>query len=177
MDLFHFNVVCSDFDASYDFYTNAVGMSPLTSSRAGTAVGESAERARTAGSRPGESRGKPGDGPRIADLLGFEGTGEWRGAFLYFGSSRAGAYMDLLEWKDPLPKVKRSARQIGLARVCIRVDDLDEQVERLARHGVPTLSEPQQVTLGVTSVRVVCFRDPDDVLLEYIEFGGKPWGT
>ena len=178
MQLFHFNVVCSDFDASYDFYTNAVGMNPLTSSRAGTTAGASgAGQTRTAGSRPGESRGKLGDGPRIAELLGFEGTGEWRGAFLYFGSSRAGAYMDLLEWKDPLPRAQRSARQIGLARVCIQVDDLDEQLERLAQHGVPTLSEPQQVTLGVTSVRVVCFRDPDDVLLEYIEFAGKPWGT
>ena len=30
---------------------------------------------------------------------------------------------------------------------------------------------------GVTDVRVVCFRDPDDVLLEYIEFANKPWGT
>lgn len=177
MFLFHFNVVCSDFDTSYDFYTNAVGMHPLTSSRAGTAVGQSADRTRTTGSRPGESRGNPGDGRRIAELLGFEGTGEWRGAFLYFGSNHAGAYMDLLEWKDPLPKAQRSAREIGLARVCIRVDDLDEQLERLARHGVPTLSEPKQVTLGVTSVRVVCFRDPDDVLLEYIEFAGKPWGT
>ena len=38
MFLFHFNVVCSDFDTSYDFYTNAVGMHSLTSSRAGTAA-------------------------------------------------------------------------------------------------------------------------------------------
>jgi catechol 2,3-dioxygenase-like lactoylglutathione lyase family enzyme len=182
MFLFHFNVVCSDFDTSYDFYTNAVGMRPLTSSRAGTAAGRSADRIRTTGSRPGESRGSPGDGPRIAELLGFEGTGEWRGAFLYFGSNSAGPYLDLLEWRDPLPKAPlpkapRSAREIGLARVCIRVDDLDEQLERLAQHGVRTLSEPQQVTLGVTNVRVVCFRDPDDVLLEYIEFAAKPWGT
>jgi catechol 2,3-dioxygenase-like lactoylglutathione lyase family enzyme len=182
MFLFHFNVVCSDFDTSYDFYTNAVGMHPLTSSRAGTsavgtAAGQGADRTRATGSRPGESRGNPGDGPRIAELLGFEGTGEWRGAFLYFGSGHAGPYVDLLEWKDPLPRARRSAREIGLARVCIRVDDLDEQLDRLAQHGVRTLSEPKQVTLGVTNVRVVCFRDPDDVLLEYIEFAGKPWGT
>lgn len=187
MQLFHFNVVCSDFDASYDFYTGAVGMKPLTSSRAGTTTGQAATsqaatsqspgRTATPGKRPGESRGKPGDGQHVAELLGFEGSGEWRGAFLYFGSARAGAYMDLLQWDDPLPRARRSPRQVGLARVCIQVDDMDEQLERLDRYGVPTLSEPKLVTLGVTKVRVVCFRDPDDVLLEYIEFAGRPWGA
>ncbi|MBV9604103.1 MAG: VOC family protein [Solirubrobacterales bacterium] len=177
MFFFHFNVVCSDFDTSYDFYTNAVGMRPLTSSRAGTTVGEPANRADSAGWRPGESRNDAENGRHVAELLGFEGSGEWRGAFLYFGLSRAGAYVDLLQWKDPLPKRQRSAREIGLARVCIRVENLEEQLERLEQHGVPTVSEVKEMTLGVTNVRVVCFRDPDDVLLEYIEFAEKPWGT
>jgi catechol 2,3-dioxygenase-like lactoylglutathione lyase family enzyme len=175
--LFHFNVVCSDFDTSYDFYTNVVGMRPLTSSRAGTDVCEGAHRAASPDVRAGEGRAGPGDGKQIAELLGFEGTGEYRGAFLYFGSNRAGAYLDLLEWQDPAPPVQRSARNVGLARVCIRVDDLEEQLARLARHDVPLVSTPKELTLGVTRVRVVCFRDPDDVLLEYIEFADKPWGT
>jgi catechol 2,3-dioxygenase-like lactoylglutathione lyase family enzyme len=175
--LFHFNVVCSDFDRSYDFYTNAVGMRPLTSSRAGTGAAPGESRPASPGARPGEGRSGPGDGAQIAELLGFEGTGEYRGAFLYFGTNRAGAYLDLLEWRDPGPRVARSPRDIGLARVCIRVDDLDERLARLEQHGVPVLSDPKTLTLGVTPVRVVCFRDPDDVLLEYIEFVDRPWGT
>lgn len=176
MDLFHFNIVCSDFDASYDFYTEVVGMTPLTSSRAGTGSGEGPPRAQASGFRPGEGRSGPGDGKQIAELLGFEGSGEYRGCFLYFGSSRSGAYLDLLEWKDNKPPVRRSPRNVGLSRVAIRVDDMDEQLARLERHGVPTLSEPKELVLGVTQVRVVAFRDPDDVVLEYLEFVKAAWG-
>lgn len=171
--LFHFNVVCSDFDTSYDFYTRAVGMRPLTSSRAGTATGGA-----VAGARPGEGRATAEDGPQIAELLGFEGTGLYRGAFLYFGSSRAGAYLDLLQWQDNGPAVPRSPRDVGLARVAIRVDDMDEHLARLHDYGVPTLTAPKELTLGVTRVRVVCFRDPDGVLLEYLQFVDQAaWGT
>jgi catechol 2,3-dioxygenase-like lactoylglutathione lyase family enzyme len=79
--------------------------------------------------------------------------------------------------RHPRPRFQRSAREIGLARVCIRVDSLEEHLTRLDQHSVRTLSAPKELTLGVTKVRVVCFRDPDDVLLEYIEFADKPWGT
>jgi catechol 2,3-dioxygenase-like lactoylglutathione lyase family enzyme len=178
VNLFHFNVVCSDFDRSYDFYTNAVGMRPLTSSQAGTDPGADSRRSAPSTARPGEGRPLPGDGARVAELLGFDGTGEYRGAFLYFGTSRSGAYLDLLEWQDPGPPVRRSARDIGLSRVAIRVDDLAEQLARLDRYGVPLVTAPKEFTLGVTRVRVVCFRDPDDVLLEYLEFvDRKPWGA
>lgn len=173
-DLLHFNVVCSDFDASYEFYTQVVGMKPLTSSSAGTVAGDHAP-ART-DRRPGEGRTAPGDGKLIAELLGFEGTGEFRGCFLYFGSARGGAYLDLLEWRDPAPPVERSPRNVGLARVAIRVDDLDEQQARLERFGVPTVSAPVDLVLGVTRIRAVCFRDPDGVLLEYVEFRENAWG-
>ena len=177
MFLFHFNVVCSDFDRSYDFYTEVVGMKPLTSSSAGTAVGEAARPTTTSGTRPGEGRPGPDDGPQIAELLGFEGSGEYRGAFLYWGSSRSGPYLDLLEWRDPLPPVERSARNVGLARVAIRVDSLEEHLPRLEEHGVSLVTGPKRFTLGVTDVRVVCFRDPDGVLLEFLEFLDQPWGS
>jgi len=175
MDLFHFNVVCSDFDASYDFYTQAVGMSPLTSSSAGTRTTGETERA-ASGLRPGEERNSAEHGREVAELLGIDGSGQYRGCFLYFGTSRGGAYVDLLEWQDNLPPVERSPRNVGLSRVAIRVDDLDAQLERLAEHGVPTVTEPKTLTLGVTQVRVVCFRDPDGVLLEYLEFADRAWG-
>lgn len=176
MDLLHFNIVCSDFERSYDFYTRVVGMTPLTSSRAGTEGGV-AVRDEATGFLPGEGRSTAEDGTKIAEVLGFEGSGEYRGCFLYFGSSRGGAYLDLLEWKDPAPPVERTPRNIGLSRVAIRVDDLDAQLARLEEHGVPTVSEPTSLVLGVTTVRVVCFRDPDGVLLEYLEFADRAWGA
>jgi len=173
VNFFHFNVVCSDFDVSYDFYTQAVGMSPLTSSSAGTRGQDSGDRA---GFRPGEGRAGPEEGRLVAELLGFDGTGEYRGCFLYFGTNRRGAYVDLLEWKDNLPPVERTPRNVGLSRVAIQVDDMDAQLERLAQYGVPTLTDPKTVTLGTTDVRVVCFRDPDGVLLEYLEYTDRQWG-
>lgn len=177
MRFFHFNVVCSDFDRSYDFYTQAVGMKPLTSSRAGTDAGDASSRPSRSGMRPGEGRPGPHDGPEIAKLLGFEGSGEYRGAFLYFGSSAGGPYIDLLEWKDPAPPVERSARNIGLSRVAIQVDDLNEHLARLEQHGVPLVTAPKEFVLGVTRVRVVCFRDPDGVLLEFLQYMDRPWGA
>lgn len=173
MQFFHFNVVCSDFDKSYDFYTKVLGMTPLTSSNAGTNGGgrESSD------IRPGEGRSRPGDGKQIAELLGYEGSGDYRGCFLYFGTHRSGGYIDLLEWDDNLPPVERNPRNVGLSRVAIRVDNMDEELARLKEHGVPLVSEPKELTLGVTKVRVVCFRDPDGVLLEYLEFvEQRAWG-
>ena len=177
MRFFHFNVVCSDFDRSYDFYTQVVGMRPLTSSRAGTDTDSEANRSSRTGMRPGEGRAAPNHGPEIAKLLGFEGTGEYRGAFLYFGSNAKGPYIDLLEWQDPLPPVERSPRNIGLSRVAIQVDDLNEHLARLDQHGVPLVTAPKEFVLGVTRVRVVCFRDPDGVLLEFLQFADKAWGA
>jgi len=177
MRFFHFNVVCSDFDRSYDFYTQAVGMTALTSSRAGTAEGSVRSGASRAGMRPGEGRPQPGDGPEIAALLGFRGSGEYRGCFLYFGSNARGPYIDLLEWKDNAPPVERTPRNVGLSRVCIEVENMEGHLARLARHGVPLVTEPKEFVLGVTRVRVVCFRDPDGVLLEYLEYAGKAWGA
>lgn len=176
MNLFHFNVVASDFDASYDFYTGAVGMRPLTRESAGT-TGSPLTAELTPGRRPGEGRAGPDDGPQIAELLGFEGTGEYRGCFLYFGTSRGGAYLDLLEWNDNLPAVARTPRNVGLSRVAIQVDDMDAALDRLAGHGVRTLSAPKTLVLGVTRVRVVCFRDPDGVLLEYLQYVDAGWGA
>lgn len=177
MRFFHFNVVCSDFDRSYDFYTKVVGLHPLTSSSARTDAAGTGDGPSRAGMRPGEGRSGPNDGPAIAAALGFEGTGEYRGCFLYFGSSARGPYIDLLEWKDPAPPVERSARNIGLARVAFEVDNLEEHLDRLEQNGVPLVSPPTDVLLGVTRLRVVCFRDPDGVLLEFVEFAKKAWGA
>lgn len=176
MRFFHFNVVCSDFDRSYDFYTRVVGLTALTSKSAktDTATGDAAP-SRT-GMMPGEGRSGPDDGPAIARALGFEGSGQYRGCFLYFGDSAKGPYIDLLEWKDPAPPVERTARNIGLARVAFQVDNLDEHLARLEQHGVPLVSPPTDVLLGVTRLRVVCFRDPDGVMLEFVEFAKKSWG-
>lgn len=177
MRFFHFNVVCSDFDRSYDFYTQVVGMHALTSSSARTDAGARGEAPSRTGMRPGEGRAAPGDGPQVADLLGFEGSGEYRGAFLYFGDNAKGPYIDLLEWNDPAPPVQRTARNIGLSRVAIQVDKLDEHLARLEKHGVPLVTAPKEFVLGVTRVRVVCFRDPDGVLLEFLEYVDKAWGA
>lgn len=175
MRFFHFNVVCSDFDRSYDFYTKVVGLRALTSSSAGTSA-EGGNPSKS-GWQPGEGRSGPDDGPGIAEVLGFNGTGEYRGVFLYFGSSAKGPYIDLLEWKDPAPPVERTARNIGLARVAFQVDNLDEHLARLEQHGVPLIAPPKEVLLGVTRLRVVCFRDPDGVQLEFLEFSEKAWGA
>lgn len=171
--LFHVNIVASDFDRSYDFYTQVLGMKPLTSSSAGT----SSDGSRADNYRPGEGRAAPGEAADVADVLQMTGSGEYRGCFLYWGDKRGGPYIDLLQWDDVLPVVERNPQNAGLSRLCIRVDDLDSELANLAEHGVPLLTEPKTFVLGVTKVRVATFKDPDGVLLEYFEFvQTKAWG-
>ena len=171
--LFHFNIVASDFDRSYDFYTQVLGMKPLTSRSAGTSSSEP----RADGHRPGEGKAAPGEAEHVADLLQMKGSGEYRGCFLYWGDNRGGPYIDLLQWDDVLPVVERNPQNAGLSRICIRVDDLDAELANLAKYNVPTLTEPKTFVLGVTTVRVATFKDPDGVMLEYLEFvAKKAWG-
>ena len=65
----------------------------------------------------------------------------------------------------------RAANTLGMWRAAFLVADLDAAVAELARARVDTISAPVTMAMGpnLPSLRFVCFRGPDDEVLELIE--------
>ena len=65
----------------------------------------------------------------------------------------------------------RAANALGMWRAALLVTDLDAAVEELARNRVATISAPVSMSMGpgLPELRFVCFRGPNDEVLELIE--------
>jgi catechol 2,3-dioxygenase-like lactoylglutathione lyase family enzyme len=175
MKLFHTNVVCTDFEKSYAFYTGKVGLVPLTRRRAG--IPDPVKSARTGDGRlPGEARTRPEDGAASARALGLEADMGSRGVLLYWPGSPEGPYIDLLQWTEGGQPLDRTPKQTGLARLAMQVDDIEGEYGRMRERGIEFLSEPVPILLGATTIKIVCFRDPDGTLLELVELANGGWG-
>lgn len=175
MKLFHINVVCSDFEKSYAFYTEKVGLVPLTRRAAG--VPDPAKPTRAADGRlPGEARTRPEDGAASARALGLEADMGSRGVLLYWPGSPEGPYIDLLQWIEGGQPLERTPKHTGLARLAIQVDDIEGEYARMRERGVEFISEPVRILLGATAIKIAFFRDPDGTLLEFVELAKGGWG-
>jgi catechol 2,3-dioxygenase-like lactoylglutathione lyase family enzyme len=175
MKLFHANVVCSDFEKSYAFYTRQVGLIPLT--RRGAGIPDPAKPTRAADGRlPGEARTRPQDGAASARALGLKGDMGSRGVLLYWPGSPEGPYIDLLQWTEGDQPLERTPKQTGLARLAMQVDDVEGEHARMRERGVEFLSEPVAILLGATTIKIVCFHDPDGTLVELVELANGGWG-
>jgi len=96
-----------------------------------------------------------------------------RGALLAIGEGAEHTRLDLLEWLDPklvdpekhVPIEERVPRIIALRTRNARAAFAD-----LSRRGVPFLTEPYipDPALGIEAV--VCCRDPDGLIVEFIEY-------
>jgi glyoxylase I family protein len=143
--LIHANVVCSDFERSLDFYTRILGAS---------LVGEVMEF---------------DGGEALADGLNFEGTARCKVAFLSWGDDTT--CIDLLSWDPPGDRVERNTKDIGLARIAIRVRDFDAALDWLKHNGVELVGGPSELTLpNGNGRRLLAFRDPDGTLVECVEY-------
>jgi catechol 2,3-dioxygenase-like lactoylglutathione lyase family enzyme len=173
--LFHINVVCTDFEKSYAFYTEKVGMQPLT--RRGAGIRDPARPTRAADGRlPGEARTRPEDGAASARAMGLQADMGSRGVLLYWPGSPEGPYIDLLQWTEGSQPLEHAPKQTGLARLAIQVDDIEGEYARMRERGVEFVSEPVPILLGATMIKIVFFRDPDGTLLELVELANGGWG-
>jgi catechol 2,3-dioxygenase-like lactoylglutathione lyase family enzyme len=178
MRMMHLNIGCSDFDRSYDFYTQVVGLKPVTGEVARTrkdVAPANVSGLTSKGKRVGEhvTKGETG-----AIVLGFSDLGPStnRGVLLYWDEQPGGPYIDLQQWLDiPSHKIPRRASDLGIGRLAMFVDKLEPHVARLKKHDVEFVSEPQQTIVGVTRLGIVCFYDPDGTLLEYVEMMDGDW--
>jgi catechol 2,3-dioxygenase-like lactoylglutathione lyase family enzyme len=175
VNLFHINVVCTDFEKSSAFYTEKVGLIPLT--RKGAGIPDAAKPTRAADGRlPGEARTRPEDGAASSRALGLDEDMGSRGVLLYWPGSPEGPYIDLLQWTRGGRLRDHTPKETGLARLAMQVDDIEGAYARMSERGVEFVSEPVPILLGATTIKIVFFRDPDGTLLELVELAHGGWG-
>ena len=89
---------------------------------------------------------------------------------LYLGDERRGPYIDPIEWEVNGKSDGREARDLGVPRLALLVDDVDTSFEEVKSKGVVPMGEP--VTVGTGNYRVRCFMfpDPDGFLIEFAQF-------
>ncbi|MCW2848457.1 MAG: bleomycin resistance protein [Marmoricola sp.] len=178
MKLFHINVVCTDFEKSYAFYTEKLGMVPLTRrTAAGGGAPAGALTKLPDGRLPGEARTKDADQEGSRRALGMTGDMGSRGVLLYWAGMPEGPYIDLLEWNEGGYAVERTPKGSGFARLALQVDDIEAEYARMQAAGVEFVSSPTLITLGATAIKIVFFEDPDGTLLEFVELSAGGWGT
>ena len=98
--------------------------------------------------------------------------GRGRAKLLRLGSDPRGTLIDLLEWKDPpaYGEPYSDLAHVGIARICMRVKNLDEMVAFLKSQGVRFVDEPVMPGLAGGKQKFCCFYDPDGTVLELMEF-------
>ena len=108
------------------------------------------------------------DGHELARMVGYEQ------AMLRMAELRlpGGHRLELIEYVRPRGRTQAPERcDVGAAHICLRVDDVTAEVNRLKEAGVDTfVSDPVEFTDGPDAgSRVVYVCDPDGIILELYE--------
>src|SRR5215510_10395698 len=92
-----------------------------------------------------------------------------RAALLQCSDDKRSTRLDLIEWKSPKAEGKPYPHlwHVGMARLALWTDNLQEMYEQLKAEGTEFFSEPQVMKDGSS---FVCFRDPAGTILEFIQF-------
>lgn len=143
-DVFHVNVNCTDLDRSRAFY-ELVGFTTVVE----LGVGGAAAMLR--------GLGMPEGSKARAVLMQLE------------PDKPRSTRLDLIEWIEPRTHGPAASdlAHVGAVRIALWTIGIDDEYERLRSAGVEFVSEP--VAMG-GGTRFCCFRDPDGMVLELIEF-------
>lgn len=108
----------------------------------------------------------PPGSPGMDEMLELPGVG-FRAALLRLGRTM----IEVFQFSDPAPTrapVRRRVCDHGLTHLCLQVDDLKAEYERLSAAGMSFHCAPQTGS----GARFVYGRDPDGNAIELIEFEG-----
>jgi catechol 2,3-dioxygenase-like lactoylglutathione lyase family enzyme len=148
-EVVHVNVNCSDLQRSLRFYRDFVGLRALSHARPST--------------------------PQDGSGFGFEGKALWDAYLMHDARGAQATGIDLLQWEIPRPvgRPHPALNHLGLARLCIRVPDLDELHARLAAAGSPIAAPPQPARISQDlEARSFCCPDPDGSWIQFFENRG-----
>ncbi|HTD51011.1 MAG TPA: VOC family protein [Acidimicrobiia bacterium] len=94
--------------------------------------------------------------------------------------ARSDVHLMLVGFDQPAvrPSATRSANELGIWRAALLLPKLDAAVSALRDAGIELLSDPQSMSMGagLPELRFVCFRGPDNEVIELIEQPSSPSG-
>ena len=147
--ILHVNIVVSDVERSIKFYRDVLGAKVIKGVRVDIEGDE-----------------------RLGEVLGFGGEASYSVYMLRFGEDKNATWIDLLQWRQPpsTGKPPDQLNNVGLARIALVVEDVDQAYNDLKASGVEFISAPAYVDVGpLGAVRVCVFKDPDGTFLELAE--------
>jgi catechol 2,3-dioxygenase-like lactoylglutathione lyase family enzyme len=110
--------------------------------------------------------------PALDAGLGIQ-NGSSRTLFITDGRESHPTMIDLVEWKHPKSSgAPPGLLNVGVPRIALLVKDLNGTMEHLKKNGVEFFSEAQTIATLARRPRFACFKDPDGVILELVEFPG-----
>ena len=143
--MIHVNVMCSDFDRSLAFYCDVLGAS---------VAGGVTEEATS---------------PGLKDVMGFAGPTTFKGAMLYWGDRDRSSYIDLVQYSEPGARVERMGKDLGMARIALRVKDVEAAKQQMIANDVELVGDVIDLALKGRGRKILFIRDPDGTLLELVE--------
>jgi catechol 2,3-dioxygenase-like lactoylglutathione lyase family enzyme len=107
----------------------------------------------------------------VAQNFGME-RAQGRGALLAIGDGELHTRLDLIQWLEPLATFPDPARLATTVPriIAIRTQNVRAAYEDLRRRGIPFVTAPRPPDEATGIETVVCCRDPDDTLVELIEY-------
>lgn len=148
--LLHVNINVSDIDRSIRFY-EALGFEVL-------------------------GRNDAEWSPETGEVLGVPGA-QGRACIMSLkGDITRTTKIDLLEWKHPLSpsRPRPAANDPGAPRIALRVRNVEAAYRDLSSAGVEFVSKPAGAAPALGIANVVCCRDPDGFLVEFVELAKMP---
>jgi catechol 2,3-dioxygenase-like lactoylglutathione lyase family enzyme len=113
--------------------------------------------------------------PETGDVLGVPGA-QGRACIMTLpGDIARSTKLDLLEWKSPPsptrshPRPRPAANDSGAPRIALRVRNVEAAYRDLSNSGVEFISKPAGAAPELGIANVVCCRDPDGFIVEFVE--------
>lgn len=154
--VFHININCTDLERSLAFY-RLLGFRDVIDFNAGSGDGEASD--------------VLGD-PILGPALGLPSSAKARARMLMLGDNPRSARIDLIEWIEPKAEGQAYPHlaHVGIARICFRVGDVASAWQQLSDAGAEPFTKPVLIDMGGSRQKFFCARDPDGVVVEFMEF-------
>ena len=106
----------------------------------------------------------------VATQFGLE-RAQGRGALLAIGDGELHTRLDLIEWLEPKARFPDTPPATTAPRIiAIRVENVRAAYEDLRARGIAFITPPRGPDPPTGIEAVVCCRDPDDTIVELIEY-------
>lgn len=110
------------------------------------------------------------DSPITGAVLGIE-MRKTRMAFMRLSDDPGEGFLDLVQFVDPPThgSAYPTLNNVGICRVALSVDDIDQTYEKLQAADVEFVTPLQRLTTPEgDELAMVCFKDPDGIFIEII---------